>query len=537
MPSLMRIALWARSAPRAHVAATAVVSALLAVLLVAAALPPGGGGSDVAATGFDAGGVGGEGEGAGFGEGDAVAGVDGGAPAGEAGIGAGGGPGTAGGSGGAGSGGRTSSTARAGGAAGGGAGAGGGGGERTSSGGGNEPLRDSDRGISAKEVKVGFVTTPEAMGTALGWRTDRARVVKALVDAANKQGGVAGRSIVYAEAEGDISNTATQRAACLKLAQDERVFVAFDAGGTTGINHMCYAEQKLPHTFPTSSHLSEELFQQSGGYNLSSGASGTRIVLNWLRVAVQAGWVGPGKGKLGVLSEECDPSPAILDDHFKPALRRAGVDFFESRVSCGTDEAVQQAQAAARTMRDEGVDRVFLATGLGPAGAFIASAQSQVWRPMYLASDYKSQTENIAPGTYPPSQYDGAKAVTYSFKAGTAPGQAGITPGTEWCNNAMRDAGLNPITDPAGADAQVVSYCDGFLLFLAAMKKVPRNPTRTDFVKAVETLGEFGSAIAHKASFRPGRYAAATSWAVLEYRATHPCRCWVRVGEFAASND
>ncbi|MBW3668282.1 MAG: ABC transporter substrate-binding protein [Actinobacteria bacterium] len=515
-------------------ATTSVVVGLLAVVLVAAALPPGGGegtGSNVTA-GFGGGfsETGAEGDAMGEVEGEGVAFAPDGTPIGEGvDVAAGGAVGPAGSS--SSSGRRASSTT---GTAGGGSGT-----QQTGakSGTAQEPLRASDRGISAKQIKVGFVTTPEAMGTALGWRTDRARVVKAYVDAANKQGGVAGRTVVYSEAEGDISNTSTQRAACLKLARDEKVFIAFDAGGTTGINHMCYAEQQLPHTFPTSSHLSEELFQQSGGYNLSSGASGTRILLNWLRVALEAGFVGPGKGKLGVLSEECDPSPAILDQHLKPALRRANVDFFESRVSCGTDESVQQAQGAARTMRNEGVDRVLLATGLGPAGAFIASAQSQVWKPMYLASDYKSQTENIAPGTYPPSQYDGAKAVTYSFKAGTEPGRAGITPGTEWCNKAMADAGLNPITDPAGSDAQVVSYCDGFLLWLAAMKKVPANPTRVDLIRAVETLSAFPSAIAHKASFRPGRYAAATSWAILEFRATHPCRCWVRVSEFAASND
>src|SRR5207247_10892491 len=80
-------------------------------------------------------------------------------------------------------------------------------------------LRATDRGVTADSIKVGFSIISlgglNLAGYASGTRDDMTAVVDALVDNANKEGGVLGRKIVADKKYIDLLRADAQRQGCL----------------------------------------------------------------------------------------------------------------------------------------------------------------------------------------------------------------------------------------------------------------------------------------------------------------------------------
>src|SRR5437764_496412 len=338
----------------------------------------------------------------------------------------------------------------------------------------------SDRGVTADSIKVGFLIAQlgglDATGFALGMRTDQAQAIKAYVDHANAEGGVNGRKITYVTAKSNPLDAQSMRSACLTMTQDEKVFSVMDTAATIGIAHECYAENKTPHVFTSGQTVDEGLFQRDGGYNVSTGASGTRALQNWAEFALQAGEIAPGSGKLGLLDDDCTPDGDIFDKQFKPLLQSHGVPFYEARVTCDYTAAQQQIPGAVLQMRQNGVTRVFMAVIFSTAQTFIQNAQSQAWTPKYSVSDFWGLNLDFSAKNFNADAFDRTRSYTFS-RSGEEAAHVPYSPAVQECSKELSDEGLPAIKGESNDDAEVLSLCGSFKLWLAVMRRAPLNPT------------------------------------------------------------
>ena len=120
------------------------------------------------------------------------------------------------------------------------------------------------------------------------------------------------------------------------MTTDEKVFATFDSASTLGVAQNCYAQHGVILPTTASQTNSEQNFQRNRGMLASSGSSQNRVLLNWAELALQAGFIGPGKGKLGILSTECAPDPEAIDrfvvEDFVAAAVRAGEGALKEQV-------------------------------------------------------------------------------------------------------------------------------------------------------------------------------------------------------------
>lgn len=540
----MKLRLWARNAPRSNVVATSGVAVLVAVVIVAALLP--GGGDDVG-TGLFAAPVAGTDATAGA-VGDATPGQVGGSEAavdgsGLAGAGTTPAPDLSPGGGGGAAGGSTSGATAAGGSGSSGATAGSGAsGASGPSGASGAPVQRtaSDQGVSETEIKVGFLIPSiaglgNAGAAATNSRTDLEEVIKAYVDQVNKNGGVSGRKLTYVTVEADPVNASSQQAACITLTTDEKVFAVFDTASTLGVAQNCYAQKGVILTTTASQTNSEQNFQRNGGMLASSGASQNRVLRNWTDLALAAGHIGPGKGKLGILSTECAPDPEAIDGDFKPYLKEKGVEYLDVRLSCDLATAQQQVSGAVLQFRQAGVDRVLPAAIFVTVNNFLQAAQSQQYRPTYYCSDMWGMCLDIFTSNFPDAQWDGAKGFTFSHSGEDKAGMPLSAP-VQRCSKMLTDGGVPGVTEQMGKDAGAVAICDSFFLWVTAMRNAPPNPRRADFPAALAAVGEsWESAYAGRATFGPGKFNGGDDYAPVTWGGD--CSCYTQTGPRSAASN
>jgi ABC-type branched-subunit amino acid transport system substrate-binding protein len=388
----------------------------------------------------------------------------------------------------------------------------------------------SDQGVTAETIKVGFLLPSfanlDAAGFAFGQRQDREAFIKAYVDDVNKNGGIHGRKVVYTVVKSDPFSAAAARQSCIKLTTDEKVFGVLNSGGALGSNVACYADAKVPNIFATSQTVSEALYRKGNGYLVAMGASGTRSLLNWALFALDTGAIGPGKGKLGVLSDECPPDPEMMEQDFKPFLRSKGVDVVEARVSCDLGLAQQQVPGAVLQMRQAGVTQMFFAVLFPSAQSFLQQAEAQGFKPKYHVSDFWALNTDFSAKSFPASAFDRTKSISFSH-SGEESARVPYSEAVQRCSKILTDAGLPGISNQMGADAEAVVICDAFTLWAQAAKRAPVNLTRADWVQSLSTFGPYAAAYAERAVYAPGKFNGGDSYSLLEWR--KECSCWFQI--------
>ncbi len=394
-----------------------------------------------------------------------------------------------------------------------------------------ETLRASDVGITASTIKVGFLNVQiggfDATGFALGFRGDLEEIEKALVDSANAAGGVHGRKLTHVTAKADPLSQTSMRAGCTKMADDEKVFVVFDQTALSGPALNCYPEKKLPAFTTNAGTVDSKMWNDAGGYLISGGATFDRQALNWATFSLEDGFLKAGGPKLGILSQECPPDPAVVDDVLKPFLRQKGVAFAEQRVSCDSGTAQQQVGAAALELRRAGVDKVLLLTLFTTAQSFVQAAEGQGWRPKYSVMDHAGLSLDVTTRGFSPTGFDGAHGYTYGH-SGEERANVPLSAGGKRCSDIIVKAGMPPITNQMGKDGLAIAACDGFFTWLDAMKRTPVNPTRRDLIAGVTGIGDFPfAAFALRAVYAPKKWQGGDAFALIKWSGS--CSCWTQV--------
>jgi ABC-type branched-subunit amino acid transport system substrate-binding protein len=394
-----------------------------------------------------------------------------------------------------------------------------------------QALRASDVGVTESTIKLGFLNVQvggfDATGFALGWRNDLDQIEKALVDSANAGGGVNGRKLTYVTGKADPLSQTSMRAACIKMADDDKVFAVFDQTALSGPALGCYPEKKMPAFTTNAGTVDTPFWNNAGGYLVSGGATFDRQALNWATFNLESGFLGPGKGKLGILSQDCPPDPAVIDNVLKPFLQKHGVAFAEQRLSCDAGTAQQQVGSAALELRRAGVDRVVLLALFTASQSFVQAAEGQGWTPKYSVMDHAGLTLDVTTQGFSPTAFDGATGYTYG-RSGEERANVPMSAGPKHCSDIIVHAGLPPITDQMGKDGLAIAACDHFFTWLEAMRHTPVNPTRRDLISGVTAIGDFPLAtFSLRSVFSPQKFQGGDAFSMIRWSGS--CSCFTQV--------
>jgi ABC-type branched-subunit amino acid transport system substrate-binding protein len=388
----------------------------------------------------------------------------------------------------------------------------------------------SDQGVAADSIKIGFTLNRpanlSATGFAFGLRQDDAQAIKAMIDYANAAGGVQGRKLTYVTVDVDPTNRSSWQTACLRLTEDEKVFSVLNPGAYLGVGHNCYLDHHVPQATSGSVSMSQSFFDQAQGYIASGGANANRVLLNWAATMLNAGVIAPGKQKVGLLRDDC-PEYVEPWTQLHSFLNDSGIAFTEVQVSCDIGAAQQQVPAAVLQLRQGGAQVALLGAIFSTDQTFMLQAQAQGWKPKYSVSDLWANNVDPLSKNFPPDQFDRAIGSAFN-RSGEEAANVPYSAGVQKCNEMITAAGLPPVAEQMGKDAQVVANCDNFFLWLAVMQHLPVNFTRADWAAAVTSVGSFDlSAWSATATFAPGKYEGGDSYALVEWH--RECTCWVQI--------
>jgi substrate-binding family protein len=398
-----------------------------------------------------------------------------------------------------------------------------------------EALRASDRGVTASTVKVGFVMMDvgglrnSGFGV-INTREDIPQVIDALVDWANKKGGIHGRKIVPVKKTVDLINPSSQRNACLDYTQRDKVFAVIDSFTYVfPATRACFTvENKTPYfgAFPGGT---QEL-AKAAPFQVSTSGDSNTMMKNWVFGAKAAGFFDKknGFGKLGLLTDNCDRSVYDAPNGLKAYLKQVGITEYSEFVS-GCDITDQQAAGVPAVLRHrrDGVTHVMLASFSTAAAGYTKAAASQSgWKPKYFESDFGFMSWDGSTPDFNPDQWDRVRAVTSTRTGELAVGKP-LSPMAQMCSKILVDHGLPPIKE-YNRDYEAWLHCDHLRLLMQAANIAPRNLTRLDWGNALQRVGDFDSAFFNGVRYEPGVFAGGgRKLAMIEWR--KECGCYHQI--------
>jgi hypothetical protein len=403
-----------------------------------------------------------------------------------------------------------------------------------------EPLRASDRGVTATEVKVGFVMMDvgglrNAGFGVINTREDIPEVIDAYVAWANRHGGVHGRRVVPVKKTVDLINPTDQRNKCLEYTETDKVFALIDS--FTYVFPATRACLTVEHKTPyfTAYPGGQVELARAAPYQISNSADSNVMLKNWVLGAKEQGFFDPKKGfkKLGLLTDNCDRSVFDGSNGLKSHLKSAGVKSWSEFVS-GCDITDQQAAGAPAVLqhRRDGVSHVMLTTFSVAAAGYTRAAAGQSWKPKYFGGDFGFISWDGSTPDFDRAQWDRVRAVTSTRSGELAAGKP-LSPQAQLCSKILVAAKLPPIKE-YNRDYEAWLHCDHLMLFLKAANMAPRNLTRADWGAAVQRVGNFASSFFAGVKFGPGVFAGGGgALAVIEWR--RECGCYHQIRGFKTS--
>jgi ABC-type branched-subunit amino acid transport system substrate-binding protein len=387
----------------------------------------------------------------------------------------------------------------------------------------------SDVGITRDAIKLGVLIPQDnssdegtSFSDVIG---DPKQQWNAYIDEVNSKGGILGRKIQPVYREYDGLDLDAQRAACVYLTEQAKVFAIVNSGGFYGDPILCVTQQ---HKTPFLGQAGEALdfYQKSNGLYFSTTPNKDRVLKNMVAAAVRDGVF---KGKtVGLLSREgIDAIP--VDRSLKPTLAAYGVKVaYEARISADDSAAQSQIPLEVQQMKSHNVDFIMLTTGLIVANVFVQQADSQRYYPQYLTSDFASGGADIYTIGMPASF---ANSLTYTaLRTGEA--RAGMPePATDAaCRKVFERRTKHTLDHTSSEYSLTITACGILNEFDVAMNAAGVNPTRKLLSSALQGIGSWNVPFSGAGSWGAGKFDAPdvvrrAAWA-------SGCKCWVPKGPF-----
>ena len=338
--------------------------------------------------------------------------------------------------------------------------------------------RTAAPGVTSDEIKIG-ITYPDLDAIRSVTNTnhgDYEKAYRAVIDDLNKKGGINGRKVVPVFAKINPLGTVPAQEACVKLTEDEKVFVA-----------MSFFNADAPLCF-VSSHDTPILGGQTTPANLARAKapwvtleSGAELGPRQIDALAKSGSL---KGKLGIVGI-ADEKQSQVDDVVLPALKRHKMNGTVAIIDAPSSDpvlAVQQATTIMERFKSERVKTVLL---VGGAVTAVVNALSRSdYRPRLVANNARNLASTASNPATDPSVVKTAVAADAGFIF--------TDPAMKQCFKVIAKAiGHEIVIDvPQGEPQYRVSAqtaCEYISLFSTLAKAAGKNLTVDSFGKAINS--------------------------------------------------
>lgn len=355
--------------------------------------------------------------------------------------------------------------------------------------------------FSPKTFKIGMQYTTNggaAVAATSGgsFKGDGRDAYDAVLGWINKNGGIAGRPAVasYNNIDSTASPSSQSEAACAQWTQDDHVALAIPTSAVTDMDliRQCLKQAKVPALMGyvasrtlKSSFAASPLWFENGSLALEDYAQ------TYVQGLAQQGFFKGGK--VGVVYYDKAPFTTALNSALLPALSAAGVSNPE-KFGASIDGAStlgsgsQEMSSAVLSFRSKGVDRVLFFEPWIGYFAFLNSAKSQDYHPIYGLSSQEGPQLAADLGFAPADQLVGARIVTWNPMTDIKGYQPYTGPRVTLCNQILAGAGVSKASDQTGYWGQLLA-CENLLLVQDAYKNGPRQLAPEDFARGMTGLG------------------------------------------------
>jgi hypothetical protein len=396
----------------------------------------------------------------------------------------------------------------------------------TSAAGGAPSVPPVTQGVTADKIVIGVAAIAVAGApTIFG---DTAEHYRAVYNAMKQQGliPVNGRDVQFAIEKFNINDPVSERAACVKLVQDDKAFMVVGESNYI-LGASCVAgDNKTP--LVQIEGQGDSVYTSYAPYVFSLYASVDRYWRNFMAWADQGGYL-KGK-KIGLYWYSVDTNNAnIVNKVIKPFLSSKGYNLAAevSTTDCcgGPTDAV-----AVQRMKAAGVN--LMINLLGNKVAFQTAALGQGWTAQWLDNDFDEATSPGLAGTYPPAEEAGALGMTVQN-----PEDQQAQPDRLACDQALAAEEAKRPQPPKPPTPQTfatnVDYgventaCAIVQVALEGMRLAGPTLNHATFIAGLQQVKNLQTPNA-LVSFGPGRYDGGTQFLAQQY--TPSCKCFTRVG-------
>jgi hypothetical protein len=336
---------------------------------------------------------------------------------------------------------------------------------------------ETAQGVTATQIKVAVAVTNivgPAANSIFGIPSADAQhaAYQAVIDDANKHGGVACRQLAPTFYVVNPADTASEQQVCLTVAQSG-AFAIFDSGSLSVAPGVpaCFAQHHV--AFFSAIALEEGTIRQFFPYLFAMGSY--QELYHSAAFGLKArGAFDPASGfkRLGYIYHDCFKEAV---DAYRGWLRDAGVpdaQVVTYNVGCASGFASpSDIQQAILKFEREGVTHLTEAQFTGDFATFTNVAQQQGFHPKYVIPDDAIMATSYGSSRPNADNIDGAVAITITAGGEEHTPAIPPSPGTARCDTILKPLGI-PTVRQVNSDA-LGDACDLIWMFQAAVEHAP----------------------------------------------------------------
>ena len=396
------------------------------------------------------------------------------------------------------------------------------------------PLTASFRGITATEIKIGVVVVDfKCIAQFVDFtQGDAEKILNALVDNVNKNGGIDGRQVKVVFKQLCPLNPQDTAAACTSLTDDEQVFAVmgiYDTPPSDGSNQLCIAKDK-------DTVLIDEL---TTGKTIEGATPGLLLTPH----------IAPERQLKALLSLLKDKNrlsgktvALLADQNNQDTAQKSVKDFTDATglktgdtavlTITGTDTTAAQTQLGSfiEKWRQQGVNALIMSGLLVSAKQFVEKIKAAIPDITLITDDSGTgeQANDEVKAGKSPNPYEGLITLN-----GLNDDETFALPGVQACVKAYEDATGEKVVAPKdlkpGPDGKttrtfegLVDRCNELSILKQVLEKAGPNPTNDSWIAAVNGFGSIKVPTAEISSFGQGKYDAADGFRLSAFDSSIP---------------